>query len=102
MPAPTDSAEPAALPAAADLAAAVVAWLQRLATERQLSSRTVEAYGRDARQFLGFLGGRRAQGIDARSLQRALSALRSLARHIARDGGDAASALGAIRAPKAA
>ena len=127
MPASTDSAEPAALPAAPDLAAALVAWLQRLATERQLSARTVEAYGRDARQFLAFLGerfgaqpsiadftdcapadlraflaGRRAQGIDARSLQRALSALRSLARHIARDGGDAASALGAIRAPKAA
>ena len=127
MPTTVDSVESAALPAAPDLAAAVVAWLQRLATERQLSSRTVEAYGRDARQFLGFLGerfgaqpsiadftdcapadlraflaGRRAQGIDARSLQRALSALRSLARHIARDGGDAASALGAIRAPKAA
>ncbi|MGA9850927.1 MAG: site-specific integrase, partial [Roseiarcus sp.] len=94
-----DSIEPAALPAAPDLAAAVVAWLQRLATERQLSARTVEAYGRDARQFLAFLSERfgampsiadftdcapadlraflarrRAEGIDARSLQRALSA----------------------------
>jgi integrase/recombinase XerC len=128
MPAPTDSAELAALlPAAPDLAAAVVAWLQRLATERQLAARTVEAYGRDVRQFLGFLSERfgaqpsiadftdcapadlraflarrRGEGIDARSLQRALSALRSLARHVARGGGDAASALGAIRAPKAA
>ena len=116
-----------ALPAAPDLGAAVVAWLQRLATERQLSARTVEAYGRDARQFLAFLcerfgappsvsdftdcapgdlraflARRRAEGIDGRSLQRALSALRSLARHIARETGETASALGAIRAPKAA
>jgi integrase/recombinase XerC len=35
-------------------------------------------------------------------LQRALSALRSLARHIARESGQAAAALGALRAPKAA
>ena len=127
MPKPADSAEHAALPAAPDLAAAIVAWLRRLATERRMSARTIEAYGRDARQYLAFLGERfgappsiadfadcapgdlraflarrRAQGIDGRSLQRALSALRSLARHIAREGGETASALGAIRAPKAA
>jgi integrase/recombinase XerC len=40
--------------------------------------------------------------MDGRSLQRALSALRSLARHISRETGAGASALGAIRAPKAA
>ena len=92
-----------------------------------MSDHTVEAYGRDARRYLafladrirappsisdftdcapadlrGFLARRRAEGIDGRSLQRALSALRSLARHIAREGGETASALGAIRAPKAA
>jgi integrase/recombinase XerC len=116
----------AVFPAAPDLAAAAAAWLAHLMGERRLSARTIEAYGRDARQFLAFLGERfgappgiadftdcapadlraflarrRAEGIDARSLQRALSALRSLARHIARETGQTAAALGALRAPKA-
>jgi integrase/recombinase XerC len=127
VPNPAPSAEPAAFPAAPDLAAAAAAWLQHLAHERRSSARTIEAYGRDARQFLAFLqerfGGapgiadfidcapadlraflarRRAEGIDGRSLQRALSALKSLARHIARESGRTAAALGAVRAPKAA
>jgi integrase/recombinase XerC len=126
MPRSAASDELRALPAAPDLAAAVAAWLQHLAHERRLSARTIEAYGRDARQFLAFLetrfgsppciadftdcapgdlraflAQRRAEGIEGRSLQRALSALKSLARHIAREGGETASALGVVRAPKA-
>jgi len=121
------SLETAALPAAPDLGALVVAWLGHLRNERKLAALTLEAYGRDVRQFLAFLterfgappavadfvglvpgdlraflARRRAAEIDGRSLQRALSALRSLARHIERSGAGATSALGAIRAPRAA
>ena len=58
MPTPPNPADRAALPAAPDLAAAAAAWLVQLAGERRLSARTIEAYGRDARQFLAFLGER--------------------------------------------
>jgi integrase/recombinase XerC len=113
------------LSAAPDLAGAAAAWLRHLAHERRLSPRTLEAYGRDARQYLSFLekrfgappgirdftdcapgdlraflAHRRAEGVEGRSLQRALSALKSLARHIARESGETAAALGAVRAPK--
>ena len=126
MPKPDDLTELAAFPAAPDLAAAAAAWLRHLAGERRLSARTLEAYGRDVRQFLAFLkerfgeppriadftdcapgdlraflARRRAEGVDGRSLQRALSGLKSLARHIARESGQTAAALGAVRAPKA-
>ena len=127
MPKSADLTQAATFPAAPDLAAAVTAWLHHLAHERRLSARTIEAYDRDARQFLAFLeerfgrppgiadftgcapgdlraflAHRRAQGVEGRSLQRALSALKSLARHIARESGETAAALGSIRAPKAA
>jgi integrase/recombinase XerC len=48
-----------------------------------------------------FLAMRRAEGIDARSLQRALSALRGLAKYLERTGAGRASAFSALRSPKA-
>ena len=116
-----------ALPAAPDLAARVGAWLAHLRLERQLSAHSLDAYGRDVRQFLAFLAQRfeappavadfvgivpadlraflarrRAEGIEGRSLLRALAALRSLARYLEREGAGRASAFSAIRAPRIA
>ena len=112
-------------PAATDLNALAQGWLERLAHERQCSPLTVEAYARDARQALellarrnggpltiddftgltpadlrAFLARRREQEVEQRSLQRALSALRSLAAHIEREGHGRTPALGALRMPK--
>ncbi len=108
------------------LGALLIAWLAYLGQERRLARKTLEAYGRDARQFHDFLTARldrapigadyaamkpadlraflalrRAEGIDARSLQRALSALRGLAKYLERAGAGRASAFSALRSPKA-
>jgi integrase/recombinase XerC len=123
-------AEPDTIPlpfAAPDLAAELARWLEHLASERRMSPKTVEAYGRDARQFLAFLSehlgrrvglaalrglapadvrafmaSRRADGIGGRSLMRALAGTRSLARFLERNGKGKVGALAAVRAPKIA
>jgi integrase/recombinase XerC len=112
---------------APEVAAELARWLAHLAAERRMSAKTVEAYQRDAYQFLSFLadhlGGRptlanlaalapadvrafmaarRAEGISSRSLMRALAGIRSFARFLERAGKGEVGALSAVRAPKIA
>jgi integrase/recombinase XerC len=112
-------------PLASDAATAFRDWLGHLAGERRLSPKTLEAYARDARQYLAFaaeragepvtlaalertrpadirafLAARRADGVEARSLMRGLAGLRSFTRFLERTGRGDASAFAAVRTPK--
>jgi integrase/recombinase XerC len=125
MPNPDNGAAEALPFAAAEVASEMVRWRAYLADERRMSGKTVEAYGRDVRQFLAFLsdhlGGRitlaaltrltpsdvrafmaarRADGIGGRSLMRSLAGVRSFARFLERNGKGRLGALNAVRTPK--
>ena len=108
-----------------ELRGLVAAWLRDLGAVRRLSPKTLDAYGGDLNQFLGFLathcGGpvgmgtlkdlrgadirafmakRRAESLGSRSLARMLSALKSFFRFLERENLLASEALTVIRTPK--
>jgi integrase/recombinase XerC len=112
---------------APDVAAEIGHWLGYLGTEKRMSPKTLEAYARDARQFLDFLadhlGGapslkqlqkitpqdvrafmaaRRSGGVSGRSLMRGLAGARSFGGFLERNGKGKVGALAAVRAPKIA
>jgi integrase/recombinase XerC len=123
---PVPAAQPIDIACAADdLVREIMHWLSHLRAERRLSPKTLEAYARDVRQCMVFLGEhwgasvtlsrfaaieatdirafmamRRADDIGGRSLARSLAGLRSFGRFLEREGKGKVGALSAIRAPK--
>ncbi len=114
------------IPANAEVRGWIDDWLGELAQVRRLAPKTLGAYERDLRQFIAFLAGhvggtvdgaalmglrpadfraflanRRSAGAGSRSLARTLSALRSLFRHLEREGLASGDALAAVKAPRA-
>ena len=108
-----------------DLLEAVARWRRHLSGERRLSPKTLEAYSRDAAQFLTFLtshlGGspkladlktltttdirafmasRRNDGAGSRTLARGIAGIRSLIRFLEKEGNANGAALRAIRPPR--
>jgi integrase/recombinase XerC len=111
--------------AAPDLQNALGQWLNWLTHERRVAVLTRDAYTRDVAQFLSFLvhhqgelprlaslvaltradfrawmAARQSEGIEARSLARALSALKNLFRFLAKRSLAANGAIATLRAPK--
>ncbi len=110
--------------ASKDVRDAVAGWLSYLGAERRYAGNTLEAYERDARQFLSFLASsktpvtlarlnavapqdfrafmasRRDDGTGSRSLARTLSALRSWFRYLERIGALQNRAVLAVALPK--
>jgi integrase/recombinase XerC len=111
--------------AAPDLADAVARWRRHLSSERRLSPKTLEAYTRDAWQFIAFLtvhlagpakladlrqiaatdirafmAARRNEGVGSRTLARGLAGIRSLVRFLEREAGANSAALASVRLPR--
>lgn len=108
-----------------DIGEQAVLWLAWLDGERRSSRHTLEAYARDLRFFLAFLtehlgappdaaalkalepsdlrsflARRRNEGLESRSLLRALAAIRSFFRFLEKKGLAKTDLFGAVRAPK--
>jgi integrase/recombinase XerC len=100
-------------------------WLSALAHEKRASPHTLRAYGDDLERFLGFLAEhkgrapdermlaglkpadirafitrRRGEGLGGRGVQRALAAVRSFFRHLAREGLLENAAPRAVKSPR--
>lgn len=109
-----------------EVTAEISQWLAHLGAERRMAAKTVEAYGRDVRQFLNFLAlhsgasvtlaglreialqdvrafmaHRRRGGVGARSLARSLAGVRSFVRFLEQQRNGKLGALAAVRAPQA-
>ncbi|MEO9231412.1 MAG: tyrosine recombinase XerC [Devosia sp.] len=110
----------------AEIGAHLQAWERDLGAVRRLAANTLEAYRRDLGQFLNFLAGhtggavslttlremrpadmrafmatRREGGVEARSLARALSAIKSFFCFLEREGALSTEVLNTVRTPKA-
>jgi len=110
----------------AEIERLIAGWQRDMRSVRRLADKTLEAYGRDLGQFFAFLGPhhggqvsiamlrdmraadirafmavRRQDGVEARSLARGLSAIKSFFRFLEREGVMATEALNIVRTPKA-